>query len=243
MVIIPAIDILKGKCVRLYQGDYSKETVYSNDPVEVAEKWETEGAEIIHLVDLDGAKIGNPANLDIIRKICTNIDIPCEFGGGIRNIEDADAVINTGVTRIILGTAAVENKTLVSDLLKKYNSEKIIIGIDAKDGFVAVKGWLEKSKIKAVELAEYFALKGITRFIYTDISRDGALTGPNYDSIKQFCKAVPECSIIASGGVGSKQHIKELLYLKKGCSNLEGIIIGKALYNKNVSLDSLSKIL
>ena len=239
MIIIPAIDILGGKCVRLFQGNYNKETVYNDDPVGMAEKWEKEGAEIIHLVDLDGAKDGKPLNIDIIEKICKSVCIPCELGGGIRNVEYADIALSAGVSRVILGTAAIENELLVDELLNKYDNEKIVIGIDAKNGFVAVKGWREDSNIKAVELAVRFAKKGIGRFIYTDISRDGALIGPNYDGVAEFCSAVPNCNVIASGGVGNEKHIEKLISLKKAYPNIEGVIVGKALYDGKVSMKSL----
>lgn len=236
MFVIPAIDILGGKCVRLLQGDYNKETVYGNSPVEMAKKWELEGAEIIHLVDLDGAKQGKPVNINLIKDICRNINIPCELGGGIRTIEDADAVLATGVSRIILGTAACSSELLVDSLLDKYGVEKIVVGIDARNGYVAVKGWIEDSDIKAIDLAAKFAAKGVKRFIYTDISRDGALIGPNYESISKFCSHVQECEVIASGGVGNIEHIKELIKLKEdACPNIEGVIVGKALYDRKIN--------
>jgi phosphoribosylformimino-5-aminoimidazole carboxamide ribotide isomerase len=242
MIIIPAIDILGGKCVRLFQGNYNKETVYNDDPVGMAKKWQNEGGKIIHLVDLDGARDGVPVNIDIIRNICNNVDVPCELGGGIRNIEYADKALDAGVARVILGTAAIENKELVDELLKKYGAEKVVIGIDAKNGYVSVKGWLEDSNIKAVDLAVKLSKKGIIRFIYTDIARDGALIGPNYDAVKDFCSAVPECKVIASGGVGSEIHVEKLMILNKYYPNIEGVIVGKALYDGKVSMSSLSQI-
>jgi phosphoribosylformimino-5-aminoimidazole carboxamide ribotide isomerase len=242
MIIIPAIDILDGKCVRLFQGDYRKETVYDDNPVGMAIKWEKAGGEMIHLVDLDGAKDGIPVNIDIVKKICSSVDVCCELGGGIRNIEYADAALSAGISRVILGTAAIENELLVDQLLGKYSSEKVVIGIDAKNGFVAVKGWLEDSGIKAVDLAVKFAKKGITRFIYTDIARDGALVGPNYHAIAQFCSVVPDCNVIASGGVGCEEHIAKLISLQKTYSNIEGVIVGKALYDGKVSMKSLLSV-
>ena len=239
MIIIPAIDILGGKCVRLFQGDYKKETVYNSSPVDMALKWEKLGAEIIHLVDLDGAKQGTPVNIEIIRDICNSVTIPCELGGGIRNLEYAEKALDAGVARIIIGTAAIENKELVYELILKYGSDKVVIGIDAKNGFVAVKGWLEESKIKAVDLAGDFANEGVVRFIYTDIARDGALIGPNYVAVEEFCNAVSECKVIASGGVGEEKHIKDLAKLQKRCKNIEGVIVGKALYDEKVSMQSL----
>ena len=236
MKIIPAIDILSGKCVRLFQGDYNQETVYGDDPVAMAEKWEAEGAALIHLVDLDGAKLGQPVNTNVIKEICNNVNISCELGGGIRTMEDANNVFAAGIDRIIVGTAACESEALIDGLLSKYGEEKIVIGIDARNGYVAVKGWLEDSDIKAIDLAAKFAAKGVKHFIYTDISRDGALVGPNYESIASFCSYVKDCKVIASGGVGSIEHISKLIKLKKAVENIEGVIVGKALYDGKISL-------
>ncbi len=239
MLILPAIDILDGKCVRLFQGDYSKETVYSSSPIEIAKKWEQQGAEFIHLVDLDGAKLGKPVNLNIIKDICNNVTVPCELGGGIRSFSDAEKMLLAGVSRVILGTAACKNENLVFSLINKYGPEKIVIGIDAKDGMVAVEGWLESSSIDAYKLAVKFAEKGVKRFIYTDILRDGALIGPNFDSVTKFCTAVPNCNVIASGGVGNAKHVKRLEQISIEYSNLEGVIIGKALYANRMSLKDI----
>jgi phosphoribosylformimino-5-aminoimidazole carboxamide ribotide isomerase len=236
MLVLPAIDILSGKCVRLFQGDYNKETVYSDSPADMGKRWEKGGAKYIHLVDLDGAKQGKPVNIDSIQQICSAVSVPCELGGGIRTIEDADIVFNIGVSRIILGTAACDNESLVADLMLKYGSDKIVIGIDAKNGKVAIKGWLENSGIGAIELASKFAKQEVKRFIYTDIARDGALIGPNFKAITEFCDAVPRCKVIASGGVGSIEHVKKMRAMSDKKTNLEGIIIGKALYDGKIDL-------
>jgi len=242
MLILPAIDILSGKCVRLFQGDYNKETVYSDTPAEMAEKWEKAGAEYIHLVDLDGAKKGRPINIDTIKAICCSVSIPCEIGGGIRTQADAEVLFNAGVARVIVGTAACGNRELVTALLHRYGCDKIVIGIDAKDGNVAVKGWLEDSGIDALDLAVQFSGVGISRFIYTDISRDGALTGPNFEAVIKFCKAVPTCQVIASGGVGNLEHVTKLVEMSKNMKNLEGVIIGKALYDNKITLEEILEI-
>jgi len=242
MLILPAIDILSGKCVRLFQGDYNKETVYSDTPAEMAKKWEKSGAEYIHLVDLDGAKKGRPINIDTIKAICCSVSIPCEIGGGIRTQANAEVLFNAGVARVILGTAACENRELVTTLLHRYGCDRIVIGIDAKDGKVAVKGWLEDSGIDTLDLAIEFSRIGISRFIYTDISRDGALTGPNFEAVIKFCKAVPNCQVIASGGVGSIDHVKKLFKIYKTEENLEGVIIGKALYDNKITLEEILEI-
>jgi len=239
MIIIPAIDIISGKCVRLSQGDYDKKTVYSNNPADMALSWQEKGAKYLHLVDLDGAKAGKPINIEIIREICKKISIPCEFGGGIRALQDAKLLFNAGVSRIILGTVAVENPELVKNILLKYGTEKIAIGIDAKNGRVAVKGWQETSNISGVELATQFAEVGIRRFIYTDISRDGALSGPNIEMTCSLCEKIKNCFVIASGGVGSINDIKKLSEASKKYPNLEGVIVGKALYEGKITLEEI----
>jgi phosphoribosylformimino-5-aminoimidazole carboxamide ribotide isomerase len=237
MIIFPAVDIRNGKCVRLLQGDYKKETVYSDTPEEEALRWQNQGGEFLHLVDLDGAKEGKPANLEAVGKICKAVNIPCELGGGIRNFEDAESVLSAGVSRIILGTVACENPDLVQQLLNKFGKEKIVVGIDAKNGKAAVRGWLEATDLDAVELALKFSSLGVGRIIYTDISTDGMLSGPNFDGIANLCDKVPECMIVASGGVSSVDDIKKLKALNK--ENLEGAIVGKALYDGRVTLKEL----
>lgn len=239
MIILPAIDILDGKCVRLFQGDYNKKTEYGDSPVDIAKQWEKEGAKYIHLVDLDGAKEGRIVNIDSVRNICDAVSVPCELGGGIRTINNAKQAFDAGISRIILGTVACEDRELVKELLEKYGPERIVIGIDAKEGKVAVKGWLENSGIDALKLALDFAILGIKRFIYTDISRDGALIGPNFDAIIDFCKTAPDCNVIASGGVGSEKHIEQLKTISSKYPNLEGVIVGKALYDDKINLKDL----
>ena len=242
MIIIPAIDIISGKCVRLSQGDYGKKTVYSDNPVDMALSWQGKGAKYLHLVDLDGAKTGKPVNIEIIREICKKISIPCELGGGIRTFQDVELLFNAGVDRIILGTAAVENPEFIKKILSIYGVEKIIIGIDAKNGRAAVKGWLETSNVTAIELAMQFAEIGIRRFIYTDISKDGALSGPNIEMTCNLCEKIQNCFVIASGGVGSMNDIKKLSEASKQHPNLEGIIVGKALYEKKITLEEIISI-
>ena len=239
MMILPAIDILSGKCVRLFQGNYNKETVYADTPAVTGKRWEDAGAEYIHLVDLDGAKQGKPVNITSIKEICNAVSIPCELGGGIRTVEDAKTVFDAGVSRIILGTAACDNESHVVELIRKYGSAKIVIGIDAKNGKVAVKGWVKDSGINALELASGLTKQGVTRFIYTDIARDGALIGPNFKAVSEFCNAVPNCKVIASGGVGCIEHVNELETLSKQYRNLEGVIVGKALYDGKIDLKDI----
>lgn len=235
ITILPAIDLLGGKCVRLLKGDYDKETIYSDSPADQAKKWENGGAEIIHLVDLDGAKGGSPENLDAIKKITQSISIPCELGGGIRTIETAQKVFDAGITRIILGTIACKEPEIVDQMIAKFGSEKIVIGIDAKDGKASVGGWLDDTGIDAMELAANFAKKGIIRIIYTDIATDGMLTGPNLNAQAELCDKVPSCKIIASGGIARPSDIADLANLNR--VNLEGVIIGKALYDNKGTLE------
>ncbi len=229
MLIIPAIDIRGGKCVRLFQGDYNRETVYGDSPAEQAVRWEKEGAHIIHLVDLDGAKAKQPVNLDAVREICSAVHIPCELGGGIRTLEDARKAFDAGVYRIILGTVVCENPKLAKEFVSEFTAERVVVGIDARGGCVAVNGWLENSGVDAYELVLTLQEMGVTRFIYTDIATDGALSGPNCDAIAALCSRVPRCGVISSGGISSARDITALRELRK--DNLEGAIVGKALYD------------
>lgn len=237
MLIIPAIDIRGGKCVRLFQGDYNRETVYGDSPAEQAVRWEKEGAHIIHLVDLDGAKAKQPVNLDAVREICSAVHIPCELGGGIRTLEDARKAFDAGVYRIILGTVACENPKLAKEFVSEFTAERVVVGIDARGGCVAVNGWLENSGVDAYELVLTLQDMGVTRFIYTDIATDGALSGPNCDAIAALCSRVPRCGVISSGGISSARDITALRELRK--DNLEGVIVGKALYDGKTSYREL----
>ena len=239
MLIIPAIDIRGGKCVRLFQGDYNKETVYAEDPAEQAVRWENEGAHIIHLVDLDGAKAKHPVNLDAIRRICSSVRIPCELGGGIRTIEDARKAFDAGVYRIILGTVACENPKLAKEFVSAFSAERVVVGVDARAGSVAVNGWLENSGVVAYELILTLQDMGVTRFIDTDIATDGALSGPNCDAIAAVCSRIPRSSVIASGGISSARDISSLRELRK--DNLEGAIVGKALYDGKTTYKELDE--
>jgi len=227
MEIIPAIDLRNGKCVRLYQGDYGQETIFSGDPVSVALRWQSEGARRLHIVDLDGAAKGEPVNLETIEDIIATIDIPVEVGGGIRSIETMEQLFAAGVERAILGTVAVEKPDLVQEACQSF-SDRIIISIDAKDRMVATRGWLQKSTVTAGEL-------GVTRFIYTDISRDGTLTSPNFEAIAEFLSQV-SASVIAAGGISSVHHLTRLAEL-----GVEGAIVGKAIYTGDVILGEAFK--
>jgi phosphoribosylformimino-5-aminoimidazole carboxamide ribotide isomerase len=229
MEIIPAIDLRNGKCVRLYQGDYSRETVFSDDPVSMALRWQTEGAKRLHVVDLDGAAEGRPGNLDEIRRIVEAIDIPVQVGGGIRSVDTVDQLLALGVGRAILGTVAVENPDLAAQACQKYGG-KVVIGIDARDGVVATRGWLEKSSVTAGDLAIRMVGLGASRFIYTDISRDGTLTSPNLEAVADLVSQV-SVPIVAAGGISSVEHLSKLAAL-----GVEGAIVGRAIYTGDVKL-------
>ncbi len=229
MEIIPAIDLRNGKCVRLYQGDYEKETVFSDDPVSVALRWQSEGAKRLHLVDLDGAARGELCNLDAIEKIATAVEIPVQVGGGVRSLETVEQLLGLGVGRAILGTVAVEDPGLAEEACQRFG-EQIIIGIDARDGRVATRGWLQQSKVTAGELAARMVGLGARRFIYTDISRDGTLTSPNFEAVAEFLSQV-SVPVIAAGGISSVEHLTRLAAL-----GAEGAIVGRAIYTGDVKL-------
>lgn len=229
MEIFPAIDISGGKCVRLIQGLRKQETVYGDDPVEMAQKWMHEGAKRLHIVDLDGAFDDNNYNAHIIGKIAQAVDIPIQMGGGIRSLERLRLVFEMGVKRAILGTAAIEKPDFVEEVVSLYE-DRIAIGIDAKEGKVAIRGWTRNSEVDVIELALKMKGIGVKTVIYTDISRDGMLTGPNVEATVRLIETT-ELDVIASGGISS---LDDLVKLK--AINVAGVIIGKALYNGNFSL-------
>ena len=229
MYIYPAIDLYGGKAVRLYKGDYAQMTVYSDNPVSVAKDFAAAGASHIHLVDLEGAKIGKPANLDTIRAIVETTGLFAEVGGGIRDMETVDSYLGIGVSRVILGTAAVKDPDFLNAALQKYG-EKIAVGVDLKDGFVAIKGWTETSDLKAEEFFEKMQNLGVKTIICTDISRDGAMKGTNRELYREL-SAKFSIDLIASGGVSSMEDVTALAEM-----NLHGAIIGKAYYIGAVDL-------
>ncbi len=231
MIIFPAIDLRGGKCVRLVQGDFDKETVYSDDPQATALKWHSMGAKFLHVVDLDGARKGSPQNLDAIKKILDAVNIPIEVGGGIRTLDDAEKLLKLGVRRVILGSVAVENISLVEAAVKNFG-DKIVVGIDARDGFVAVHGWEKSSAVKADELAKKIVAAGVKTIIYTDISKDGMLSGVNAETFSKLQKS-SGAEIIASGGVKSIEDIRALKAAK-----IAGVIVGKAIYTGALDLKS-----
>ncbi|HRZ86951.1 MAG TPA: 1-(5-phosphoribosyl)-5-[(5-phosphoribosylamino)methylideneamino]imidazole-4-carboxamide isomerase [bacterium] len=229
MIIIPAIDLKDGKCVRLFQGKFDQVKEYSADPVAVARKWEDAGAKIIHVVDLDGALTGEPKNLEAVRTIAAAVSARIELGGGLRDFETIQRALDIGVDRVVLGTKAIEDMDFLRKCVAKHR-EKIVVGIDAKDGVVYAKGWTEKGDKSALNLARNVEFIGVRNIICTDIARDGALTRPNFDFFKQLKKTV-KINVIASGGVSSLKDIVDLLPL-----GLAGVIVGKALYEDRIDL-------
>ena len=236
MLIIPAIDLKDGVCVRLQQGRKEAVTVYSRDPATTAKRWENMGAKVLHVVDLDGAFTGNQQNLNKIMDIRRSVKMTIEVGGGIRNITVVDRLISAGIDRVIIGTAAIEDPSFVMDACSKFPG-RIFIGIDAKDGKVAVKGWEEVSSIDAKELAKRVETVGIAGIIYTDIARDGMLTGPNIPALEDMVRTV-KIPVIASGGIATIDDIKALLKIK----GLWGAITGKAIYSGSLDLKEAIKI-
>lgn len=232
MEVIPAIDLLNGKCVRLYQGDYNQSEIFNEDPVAVAQQWVEQGATRIHLVDLDGAKAGYPVNLEAIAAIVAAVDVPVEVGGGLRDRQSVADLLSTGVRWAILGTVAVEKPELVAQLCGEFPSQ-IIVGIDARNGKVATKGWLETSEVLATELAERMAQLGAAAIIYTDIHRDGTLQGPNLEALRELASVVA-IPVIASGGVSSVTDLLSLLALES--QGVTAAIVGRALYTGDVAL-------
>lgn len=236
MLIIPAIDIKNGQCVRLTQGRMDAVTVYSDDPSEMAVKWESLGARLIHLVDLDGAVEGAAKNYDVVKKIAAAVKVPVQIGGGIRDITSAQKYLYlNNVKRIILGTAALNDPDFLRYLTKRYPG-RIAVGIDAKDGFVAINGWITVTDEKAVDLAVSLEDAGVAAIIYTDISRDGMLKGPNVAATSEMAEAV-SIPVIASGGISSAKDVESYRDVK-----LEGIIIGKALYTGGVDLKGVVEL-
>jgi len=232
MEIIPAIDLLEGRCVRLYQGDYARSQVFNDNPIEVAHQWVEQGATRLHVVDLDGAKQGHPVNTKTIAAIVQAVPVPVQVGGGLRDRNGVTQLLDLGVERVILGTAAVEDKPFVEQLCQEF-PRKIVVGIDARQGKVATRGWLETSEVAATELAQQMSNLGVAAIIYTDIHRDGTLVGPNLDTLRELASKV-SIPVIASGGVSSITDLLSLLALEP--LDVTGVIIGRALYTGDVSL-------
>jgi phosphoribosylformimino-5-aminoimidazole carboxamide ribotide isomerase len=235
MLILPAIDLRGGKCVRLKQGDYSQETVFGDDPAAMARRWVGEGARALHLVDLDGAKEGRPINSTVIRRIVESVDVPCQVGGGLRTEADIEATLDAGVARVVLGTRALDDPAWVRQMAQEY-PKRIVLGLDARDGKVATHGWLNTSDESVLDVARQFANWPLYAIVYTDISRDGMLKGPNIDALAELVAAVP-VPVIASGGVTTVDNVRALK--EKG---LFGCIIGRALYERQIDLAAVLEL-
>jgi phosphoribosylformimino-5-aminoimidazole carboxamide ribotide isomerase len=251
MIIFPAIDIKGGKVVRLEQGRFDKVTAYSSDPVQMAQKWKTHGAQWLHVVDLDGAQTGQLQSLETIKRIKREVAVSVQVGGGIRNLPVLNTLLDKeenpdtgGVDRVVLGTRAViedeKNKDAFKKILIEWG-EKIAVSIDCKNGFIAQRGWQEVTQVKGVDLVKRLALMGVKRLIYTDIARDGTLTGPNFAGLEEILKAV-KIPVIASGGISSIEDIKKLIALAQKYKNLEGAITGKAIYEGKLDLKEAIKL-
>ena len=228
MDLYPAIDLRDGKCVRLRQGDYSQETVYGGDPVAVAQEFEEDGAPWIHVVDLDAARTGRPENREVVAEIAASVGVPVQTGGGIRDEFSAEALLDRGIARIVIGTAALEEPRLVRRLASRHPG-RVAVGLDARDGEAAVKGWTEGSGVTVLEAVSWFSDAGVGAFIVTDIARDGMLTGPDVTSLAGVMESTT-ADVIASGGVGSLDDLRALAALEVGGRRLAGAIVGKAIY-------------
>lgn len=229
MEIIPAIDLKGGKCVRLYQGDYSQETVFSEEPLQIALHWQSLGAKRLHIVDLDGAARGELCHASLIADMAQAIHIPLQLGGGIRRIESIAQALELGAARSILGTAAIEDHALVQEACRRF-VDRIIVSIDARDGYVAIRGWQERTKVTAIELVDKMQSLGVKRLIYTDIARDGTLTEPNFNAVTELVDKT-SLPIIIAGGISSLGHLKRLIDI-----GVEGAIVGRALYTGDIDL-------
>ncbi len=238
MLIIPAIDILKGKVARLYQGDFNKEKFYSDDPCETALEWQKKGAKFLHIVDLDGAKSGQIKNKDLIANVIKNVNVACEVGGGLRSEKDIEYFLEAGARRVVLGTKALEDIGYLKKLVSKFK-EKIVVSIDFRNTsgalYVEKTGWLEKTNFGPVGFAKEMQGAGVETIVVTDISKDGTLTGPNIEGLRQILESV-DISVIASGGISGLEDIKRLKEIET--KNLEGVIIGRALYEGKIDLEA-----
>lgn len=232
MLIIPAIDLKNGNCVRLEQGEMNRETFFSAHPVEVAGYWESLGSKMLHIVDLEGAATGKPQNQDAIYHILKSVAIPLQLGGGIRNLQTIEHYLSLGVKRVVLGTIAYQQPSLLKEACQKF-PHQIVVSLDAKDGKIAIEGWKETTSKRATDLAKSLEDKGVEAIVFTDIKRDGMMSGPNIKSIKEMVDAT-RIPLIASGGVTTLSHVKELMEL--GDCGIEGVIIGRALYEKSIDL-------
>jgi phosphoribosylformimino-5-aminoimidazole carboxamide ribotide isomerase len=234
MDVIPAIDIRGGRCVRLVQGDYARETVFADDPAEAARRWRDAGAKRLHVVDLDGARLGRPVNWEAVTRIVAAVEVPVQLGGGLRDLGTVQRYLEGGVERVVLGTAAVKDERLLSAALERFPG-RISVGVDARDGVVVTEGWLEASGVAARDLVRRLAALGAPRIIYTDTLRDGTLTEPNFPALQALLADVQasgsEMRVLYSGGVSSLRHVRRLAE-----TGVEGVIVGRALYTGDIDL-------
>ena len=230
MELIPAVDVLDGRCVRLYQGDYTREMVYSDDPAEVAAQWASLGVKRLHVVDLDGARSGAPVNLDVVRRIMNAVAIPVQLGGGMRTADVAREVLAMGVDRVIFGTVAIEAPEIVETVCRTEGSSSVVVSVDARDGYAAVRGWTEGAGVPASELVRRMTDGGVERVLYTDIGRDGTLTEPNFGAIRALLRDA-DVALLAAGGVSSLSHLLTLDEM-----GVEGAIVGRAAYTGDVDV-------
>jgi len=238
MLLIPAIDLKNGRCVRLLQGELDSETVYSDDPAAMACSFEDAGAKRLHLVDLDGAFRGQGKNLDSIHSILKSISIPVQLGGGLRTADDVERMLKLGVSSVIIGTMAVKNPDVFEDIIKRYSSEQIILGIDTRNRKVAIEGWQEGTEIYDVDFALHWKKVGIQRAVFTDIARDGMLSGPNMEALRNFARGTG-LKIVASGGVSSMEDLEQLKTLEE--DGVDQVISGKAIYEGKLDLKEIFK--
>lgn len=231
MLVIPAIDIKDGNCVRLQQGEFSKSTIYSDRPEEIAFRFQTAGAKFLHMVDLDGTASGGSKNGEVIEKILSAVEIPVQLGGGIRSLEQIDFWLNRGVQRVVMGTAAVSEPRLMFDALRSFGAERIVLAVDARDGRVAIEGWQRDTELTAAELATQFKAAGLQRILFTDIARDGMLVGPALERTKELAVATG-LKVTASGGVSSKEDLESLQKLEQ--FGVDSVVIGRAFYEGRI---------
>jgi phosphoribosylformimino-5-aminoimidazole carboxamide ribotide isomerase len=233
MILFPAVDIRDGRAVRLTQGDYDREQIYNDDPLDAALSWVENGATHLHVVDLDGALNGERRNIDHLRRITAQAGVPVQYGGGLRDTAALAAAIDAGAWRVVIGTAAFRDRTLVAQAVEAYG-DRVVVSADARDGRIAAQGWTEATDLAATDAVRELHEVGVQNFVYTDIARDGMLVGPDLDGLRAICAVAGDGSVIASGGVGELAHLRQLLEL--GMSNLEAVIAGKALYEKRFSV-------
>ena len=231
MMVIPAIDLRGGRCVRLVQGDYDRETIFDDDPIAVAKRWESSGAQRIHVVDLDGARSGVASQRDIIGRIASEVGVPVQVGGGVRNLADAAELLESGIERVIVGTAAIKQPEIVDQIVSAYGPQSLVVGIDARNAKVATDGWLETSEMTAADLIQHMRRRGVERIVYTDIDRDGTLTSPNFDGVARATGH--GMAVIASGGVARRSDFDRLAAI----TGVEAVIVGRALYTNDIILE------